>query len=191
MGKPGNKNPIATNPILMQKTTDPRNVMPRDQIQDFNNQYIPEFHYPDDTVCSRCQAVYRHQHWNRDDRRAETLLQSGAETVVCPGCKIIEERNPRGIITLSGDYWPQHRQDILNLVRNEEERGIHTNPLERIIDIREEGGNLIIETTNEKLAQKIARSIDKAHSGTLDYHWPDGNHLLRVYWERNLNKAAA
>jgi hypothetical protein len=191
MGKPSNKNLMATNPAAMQKTTDPGNVRPRDEIHNFDSSYIPDGHYPDDTVCSRCHAVYHNQHWNRDDRRAETLLESGAATVVCAGCKIVEERNPGGIVTLRGDYWPQHREDILNLIRNEETRGIHTNPLERIIEIREEGDSLIIETTNVKLAQKIARSIDKAHSGTLDYHWPNTNHLLRVYWERNLNKMAA
>jgi len=191
MGKPTNKNSMASNPAAMKVTTDPRNVLARDQLQDTNNQYIPEFHIEDDTVCSRCHAFYQNQHWNRDEGRAETMINAGANQIVCPGCKIIEERNPRGIVTLSGDYWPRHRDDILNLVRNEETRGMHTNPLERIIDVREEGDRLIIETTNEKLAQKIARSIDKAHNGSLDYHWPNGNHLVRVYWERSLEKMAA
>ncbi|MGV3724923.1 MAG: BCAM0308 family protein [Actinomycetota bacterium] len=190
MGKSFSKNPSVNHPVSNPATTDPRAVLARDQIQDYDDPDIPDRHYPDGTVCVRCHAVYRNQHWNRDTARAELALQAGAQEVVCPGCKIVAERNPRGIVTLSGDYWPQHKDDILNLIRNEETRGMSVNPLERIIDIREEADALIIETTTEKLAQKIARAIDKAHQGSLVYHWPDNNHLIRVDWERQLKSAA-
>lgn len=189
MGKSTSKNPNINHPTANPGTPDPRAVLARDQIHDFDDPDRPDLGYPEDTVCSRCHAVYRNKHWTRDDRRAETLLQAGANQVVCAGCSIVEQRNPRGIVTLSGDYWPQHREEIFNLIRNEEARGIETNPIERIIDIREEGDRLIVETTNEKLAQKIARSINKAHSGTLVYHWPDTNRLVRVEWERNVKAA--
>jgi hypothetical protein len=188
MGKSSSKNPAAASPINTAKVKDLRNAMARDQIQDHNDSYLPEGAYKDDTVCTQCGAVYGNRHWSRDDRKRDMLLSAGvAHEVVCPGCKIIAERNPQGILTLSGDYWPAHRDDILNLVRNEEARGIQTNPIERIIDTREEEGALIIETTNEKLAQRIGRSIHKAHKGEIEYKWPDGNQLVRIYWERSLS----
>jgi hypothetical protein len=186
MGKSTSKNHTASNPIMMKVTTDPRNVMARDQVQDANNPYTPEFHFPDDTVCSHCGAIYFNQHWNRDDKRRDLVMASGAANeIVCPGCTMVAERNPQGIVYISGDYWPQHREDILNLIRNEEGRGMATNPIERIIDIREEEDALIVETTNTKLAQHIGRALHKAHKGEVDYRWPDGDHLLRAYWERS------
>ena len=192
MGKSSAKSPAMLNPHSGLRNENPRAVKPRDQIQDANNPYIPEFHFPDGTVCSHCGAVYHNQHWNRDDRKRDALLATGAaNTVVCPGCKIIAERNPQGIVYLSGDYWQQHREDIINLIRNEETRGMNTNPLERIVDIREEDDGIIVETTNTKLAQHIGRAIEKAHKGTIDYRWPDGDHLLRVYWERNLEEVTS
>jgi hypothetical protein len=185
VGKSFGKNAMASNPIASQATRDSRTVLARDQVQDFDDPDIPDRHLEEGTVCSRCGAVYHNQHWVFDEKRREMLLAAGTgKQVVCPGCKIVAERNPQGIVTLSGDYWPQHREDILNLIRNEEARGTNTNPLERIIDIREESGSLIIETTNEKLAQRIGRSVHRAHKGEVDYRWSGDNNLVRVYWER-------
>ncbi len=140
-------------------------------------------HYP---VCSSCGALYRNQHWTLDPKRAEVLEQSGANTVICPACRKIQAKDPAGIVTLSGDYWPEHREEILNLIRREEARGAQVNPIERIMEIREEEGKLIIETTMEKLAQRIGHRIHSAHKGVVDYKWSDTNHLVRVAWERSL-----
>jgi hypothetical protein len=186
MGKSTAKSPEALNPHNSLRTENPRAVKPRGAIQDQNDPYIPEFHIPDGSVCVRCGAVYNNQHWNRDNQRAGLLVASGAANeVICPGCTIVEERNPQGILTLSGDYCAAHREELLNILRNEEQRGIQTNPLERIIDIREEKDALIVETTTEKLAQRMGRAIHSAHKGTLDYRWPDGDHLARIYWARD------
>ena len=186
MGKHSTKNPMASNPIAMKVTQDPRNVMPRDQLHDDNNARNEGFNYPDGTVCTECGAIYNNQHWNLDEKLRNTLVASGtANEVICPACRIVAGRDPQGIVTLSGDYWQQHKDDIMNLIRNEEKRGMQDNPLERIMDIREDGDTLIVETTNEKLAQRIGRHIQKAHKGTVDYHWSDGNHLARIYWERS------
>jgi len=190
MGKSFSRNPNSNHPLAHPVATDTRAVLARDQIHDFDDPDIPERHYPDNTVCSQCHAIYCTQRWIRDEPRAELALEAGAPEVVCPACRIVKERNPRGIVTLTGDYWPRHEDEILNLIRNEEARGVANNPIERIIDIRKEDDALIVQTTTEKLAQKIARSIDKAHQGSLVYHWPDNDHLVRVDWERNLKAAA-
>jgi NMD protein affecting ribosome stability and mRNA decay len=130
--------------------------------------------------------VFQNQHWTLDEKKRDLLVSSGAANpIVCPACRKIASHDPHGIVTLRGDYWPQHREDILNLIRNEEARGMAANPLERIIDIREEEDALIIETTNEKLAQRLGRSIHNAHKGAVEYKWPDGNRLVRVEWERS------
>jgi hypothetical protein len=164
-------------------------VRPRDSVQEFDDPYLPDQHYQEGTVCSRCGVVYHHQHWVVDEPRRQRLLEAGnAPQVVCPGCRKVADHEPQGILTLHGDYWPEHRDDILNLIRHEEERGLNTNPLERIMNVREENGCLVVETTNEKLAQRIGRQIDKAHKGRIEYKWSDGNRLVRVEWERTLNR---
>jgi len=187
MGKSSAKNPMVNHPMGNPGNPNPRSVAPRDAINDWHDPYLVDGHPPDGTVCSQCGAVYHNQHWNWDDRRRDTLVAAGTtNTIVCPACRKIQGQDPHGIVTLSGDYWPQHREEILNLIRNEEARGTSTNPLERIMDIREEDGSLIIETTNEKLAQKIGRAVHGAHNGDLEYQWPENNRLARVNWQRSL-----
>lgn len=187
MGKSINKNPMASNTAVSPQVRDPRTIIPRDQAQSQDNPYGLDKSLPDNTVCTQCGAVHFNHHWHRDDARHDMIVSSGtANEVVCPGCLRIKGRDPQGIVTLRGDYWPQHREDILNLIRNEEARGIQDNPLERIMDIREEGDALVVEVTNTKLAQRMGRAVHKAHSGEVNYNWSDGDHLVRVYWERNL-----
>ena len=190
MGKSISKNPLATHPAGSPKVQNPHVVQPRDRVYDTDDPYIPDEHRPENTVCSSCGAVYQNQHWTIDEKKRAALVAAGSpHQVVCPGCKRVAERNPQGIVTLHGDYWPQRREEILNAVRNEEARGLSVNPLERVMDIREEGDRLIIETTTEKLAQRIGRHIEKAHSGKIEYKWSDTNHLVRIEWERSLDDA--
>jgi NMD protein affecting ribosome stability and mRNA decay len=188
MGKSSSRNPAATNAAPTARNSSPHPARPRATIQDFDDPYLPDHHLPDDTLCSRCGAIYRTQRWTFDEARRNLLLAAtDAHQVVCPACRKVADRDPQGIVTLRGDYWPQHRQEILNLIRHEEERGLRTNPLERIIDMREEDGRLIIETTNEKLAQRIGRCIGRAHRGSLQYKWSQDNRLVRMEWERSIN----
>jgi hypothetical protein len=188
MGKSASKNPMVAHPVASPSIDNPRSILAREEIHNFGDPDLPELSYPQDTVCSRCGAVYHDQRWSLNEKRRDLLLGAGTpHQVVCPGCVKIQERNPQGIVTLRGDYWARHHEEILNLARNEEARGLSDNPLARIIDVREEDGRLVIETTNAKLAQKIGRSIDKAHNGELEYQWGDNNQFVRVEWERSLN----
>jgi NMD protein affecting ribosome stability and mRNA decay len=189
MGKATKRNPMATHPVARPGIEDPHSVLPRDGIDTWHDGDIPEESRKANTVCSRCGAVYENQRWQFDEQQRDLLVNSGvAHEVVCPGCKKIAERNPSGIITLRGDYWQEHREEILNLIRNEEARGMNNNPIARIMDIYEEDGELVIQTTNEKLAQRIGRKIDQAHNGKLEYKWSQDNQLVRVNWERSLDE---
>jgi len=46
-------------------------------------------------------------------------------------------------VTLRGEFLRTHRDEILTIVHNEERRARETNPLERIMAIREEDANLV------------------------------------------------
>jgi NMD protein affecting ribosome stability and mRNA decay len=188
MAKSMHKNPMATNPVARPGIQNPDVVRPRNDVEDFDDPYRPDEHGETGMVCSRCGAIYFNQHWSLDEaKRTQIQLSTAVREVICPGCKKISEGYPEGIVTLRGDYWPQHENEILNLIRNEERRAVSDNPLERIIDIRHEGEELILETTNERLAQRIGQRIDKAHNGHVEYKWSGNDHLLRVYWQRSLS----
>ncbi|MBI3814529.1 MAG: hypothetical protein HY279_08710 [Nitrospinae bacterium] len=104
--------------------------------------------------------------------------------VMCPACLKIRDNFPGGVVTLKGDFLKSHEDEILNLVRNEGERSLRDNPLERIMAINKIKGGIEIQTTNEKLAQKIGKAVYKAYSGELEYKWSEQNKFVRVNWSR-------
>lgn len=163
----------------------PRAALARHDIQDLDDPYRPDRHLADNTLCRACGAVYRDQRWVIDEALSRLLSAAAVPVeVTCPACRRIEERNPQGIVTLKGDYWPQRQEEILRMVRHEETAATCDNPLSRIMSIQESEGSLVIETTNQKLAQRIGRAIERAHGGHASYFWSSDDPLVRVEWER-------
>jgi len=148
--------------------------------------YMPRGGSQKTAVCEGCHAVYHNKRWSADPKLYDTVMQGPAvATLVCPACLKIRDNFPGGLVTLRGDYVLSHRQDLMSLIRNEEERARGFNPLERIMSVRENGhGSLVIATTNEKLAQRLGRALKKAFHGAVAYQWSHDNKLVRVDWER-------
>src|SRR5512141_1818497 len=97
-------------------------------------------------VCPECHAISRKKRWYLDEAEYVLLARAGAVVRRCPACRKITDGFPSGVVTL--------RDDLLAIVRNEERRARETNPLERIMEIRDGGERVEILTTDEKLAQR-------------------------------------
>ena len=149
--------------------------------------YLPRKTASATGICPKCKAISRNRRWFFDERELKALTRKGEGIAwrKCPACRKIDDGFPAGVVTLRGSYLREHRDDILNLVRNEEKRAMGINPLERIIHMREEEGVMEVATTDEKLAQRIGREVRKACSGTLEYKWSEDVKVLRVDWERD------
>ncbi len=140
---------------------------------------------PEPAVCTVCHAIYRNKRWYMKEKEyVEVRQDETVNEVVCPACRKMEELYPEGVVTLRGDYLWQHEEEILNIIRNTENTAMAKNPLERIMRIQPEGDAMVIETTEEKLAEHIGRALNKAHQGHLDIDWSDDHSLCRVTWER-------
>lgn len=148
--------------------------------------YLPRGASRKVSVCEGCRSVYQNKRWYAGADRYENAMRApGTATIVCPACLKIRDNFPGGIVTLKGDYVLPHKQDLLNLVKNEEARARGFNPLERVMSVKENGfGSIVISTTNEKLAQRLGRAIKKAFHGEVAYHWSHDNKLARVDWVR-------
>jgi hypothetical protein len=148
--------------------------------------YLPRGASRKISVCEGCRAVYMNKRWYAESAVDETALRNPeAAKIVCPACLKIRDNFPGGIITLKGGYVLPHKQALMNLIKNEEDRARGLNPLERVMSVKENGyGNIVIFTTNERLAQRIGRAIKKAFHGEVAYHWSHDNKLARVDWVR-------
>ncbi len=150
--------------------------------------YIPRKSASAVGICPKCRAIYRNKRWVIDEKEYAARTRKGAAAAVawvrCPACRKIEDGFPSGVVTLSGGYLREHRDEIVNLIRNEEKRAMGFNPLERIMHLEDRGETLEIATTNEKLAQRIGREVRKACQGTIEYKRSEDAKLLRVSWAR-------
>jgi len=144
--------------------------------------YLPR-RAPKETVqCAGCGAFYYRRRWTLTlPREFKTPLR--VQPVYCPACRKIKERYPSGELQLV-EIDGAERGDIARILRNEEERAREKNPLERIMRFEAANGDWRIETTTEKLAQRLGRSIKKARGGELTYKWSHNNKFVRVIWQK-------
>ncbi len=147
--------------------------------------YLPEGGLKEPAACQGCQAFYRQKRWHLDPEEAAKLRDDpGVQWVTCPACQKTAEHYPEGIVTLRGDYLWRHENEIRNILANEAERVLAKNPIARIMRMATEGESLVIETTEQKLAEHLGRSLNRAHHGELQINWSGPPRICRVNWER-------
>jgi NMD protein affecting ribosome stability and mRNA decay len=157
----------------------------RRNVEDYDDPYIDDESLPENTVCKKCGAVYTADRWYlKGQVPVDKVFHPVVCTIVCPACKKQAGRDPGGIVKLSGRFLREHSGEIMNLIRNENAKAQATNPLERIMDMQSVGDELLITTTNEKLAQRIGRAVHKAYRGEIDYQFGEDNKQARVNWRR-------
>lgn len=142
--------------------------------------YMNKAEPEDGSTCRKCGAVYRDKRWSLKAKAPA----AEKEKVLCPACQKIKDKFAEGFVTLQGEFLKEHKEEILNLVRNKEERSMHTNPLHRIIEIKERNGKVEITTTTDKLAQRLGQVLKKTYSGEVEYKWSSDVKLARVVWTR-------
>lgn len=144
------------------------------------NPYYEGKKYKEPTFCSSCGLVYEQGRWVDKSRSNK----SNAHEALCPACRRKRDRNPEGLVYLSGNYFDDHREEIIHLAKNSEERAKEERPLQQIMWVDEDSENLELATTNEHLARRIGKAVARAHDGDLDIKSGDQERLVRVYWSR-------
>lgn len=157
----------------------------RGRCETSSDPYIQAGGLPEPTLCTGCRAVYRRKRWYLDEEAYEKF-STDAEVArqLCPACRKIADGYAEGYVTLRGSYLWAHEEEIRNILRNEETKARAKNPLERIIRMERDGDALLIETTEEKLAEHLGRALNKSHQGELKVVWTDDHAICRVTWQR-------
>ncbi len=147
------------------------------------NPYHEDRKYPEPTVCPRCNLVYRNGRW-QNGGPPEGEMES-AHSSHCPACRREIDRLPAGLLFLSGEYLDRHRDEILNIAKNQASNAASQRPLQRIMWIEEEDGTTELATTDSHLALRIGKAIESACKGALTIKHADDAQLVRVYWQRD------
>lgn len=133
---------------------------------------------PDPTVCPDCGAVCCKGRWQWVAPPAD------AHEHVCPACQRVRDKYPGGFLHIGGPFLSGHREEILNLARNEGDKAKGQHPLKRIMAIEPESDGLLVTTTDPNLARSIGESLHNAYSGNLQFHYVQEDNLLRATWRR-------
>jgi hypothetical protein len=130
------------------------------------------------TLCPRCGAVFHKGRWQWLPK------PEGAHSALCSACHRIHDRFPAGYVNLDGEFLAQHRVELLSLVRHVEQREKTEHPLQRIMNIVDEDGAVLVTTTDTHLAHGIGEALRHAYQGDLDSQYNRKENLLRVHWKR-------
>lgn len=130
------------------------------------------------TVCPDCRAVYSHGRWSWGEPPPD------AHSHRCPACQREHDRVPAAFLTLRGPFFTAHKEEIMGLIHNYEEREKREHPLKRIMGIEEQETGTVITFTDAHLARGIGKAVHDAYEGEIDYQYTKEEIMLRVVWER-------
>ena len=133
---------------------------------------------PEPTVCPQCGAVFREGRWQWGDSPKD------AHHTLCPACHRANDKYPARFISLQGAFFNAHRDEIMNLVRHEEQRDRQTHPLKRILDIEQDDDGALVTTSDIHLARSIGDAVHHAYHSDLEFRYKPDDRLLRVHWAR-------
>lgn len=134
---------------------------------------------PELSVCPVCHAIFKGGRWQWADS-----WPINAHEQTCQACHRVRDNYPAGVITLSGSFAANHRAEILNLVRHQEQLENREHPLHRILQIEEPPGSLVIKTTDIHLPHAIGEALRHAYKGILKIQYSEETFFIDVRWNR-------
>lgn len=161
---------------LTHTTQQPR----RDQLfgQRRDDPYLANAKLHEPASCPDCGIVYRKGRWQTGTAGADDM------SVRCPACARIHDRMPAGLLTLSGDFFDQHHEEIMRLVHNRETQERNERPLERIMEIEVDERGTTISYTGIHLTRSTGEALRNAYQGELELAHNDRDAPIRVSWHR-------
>lgn len=130
------------------------------------------------TVCPHCGAVYHAGRWQWAAR------PDGAAEELCQACHRILDDYPAGVVTLTGSFLPAHREEILRLIRHQEDVEKPDHPFNRIMAIKDEPEEITVTTTDLHLPRRIGEALQAAFDGELGFDYDEDGYFVRVGWKR-------
>jgi len=134
-------------------------------------------------VCRRCHAIFAKKRWYFDPSEYAKLGAAAmTRKLLCMACQKIRDGYPEGVVTLKWPGLKDHEAEIMGLIKHVEARALSVNPLERVMKVVKRRNEVEIQTTNDKLAQRIGRELVRAYKGEVIYRWSHKDKLTRVDW---------
>ena len=137
----------------------------------------------DFVACSDCDAVYYDKSWKHGFEgglKQENDTEKNISFKVCPACQMRRDGQFEGELTLVG-IPAGEKEGILNRVRNMGEKAQASDPLDRILSVKETGDTVRITTSENQLALQIGKAVNKASkASTIESSFSRAESPMRV-----------
>ncbi len=138
--------------------------------------------YPAHTKCPKCELIFQDGVWKKGRPENTQWLH----LQLCPACLQVRDGQVGGVIQFGGSFISNHRQDLLNRIRNLEKQTCEERPLERIIDIKEGRSEIFVSATTEHLIARIGKAVQRDFGGTLELRYAPEVKYATARWHRDL-----
>jgi NMD protein affecting ribosome stability and mRNA decay len=143
-----------------------------------HDSYMSMTKLPEPTVCSKCGVVFTNGRWTWKES------DKNAHKIICPACRRQADNYPAGRIKLSGMFFQDHKEEILNLIQNIEKQEKQDHPLERIMAIRGNKAVTTVTTTGIHVARRIGEALSRAYKGDYRLNYANEDEQVQVTWHR-------
>src|SRR3990172_10796410 len=141
---------------------------------------------PGTLICPTCHAISLEKRWFLDEPLYQRLRSDpDVAAVTCPGCERVERGMFEGRVLIGGKWLEEHKEEILNLAKNEEAKARQTNPFSRIGATKDQGQQVELFVTTQWLAERIGKELRKAYKGQLQIDHLPGEKFSWVWWSRD------
>lgn len=112
-------------------------------------------------LCDQCRSVYYKKSWHQQLDGYKGSKQDREVSIkfsLCPACAMIKNRQYEGRLSIS-NVPAKQAGELEHLIKNFCERARRVDPLDRLIEIKKSGARWEVTTTENQLANKLARKI--------------------------------
>lgn len=167
---------------MSSKDTDIQRDGRRDRLirEHIHDPYKPRGQLKEPSLCPQCGVIYSQGRW-----QWLTGKPTDAEDVLCPACRRIQDRVPAGFLTLGGEFFAAHSEEIMKLIHNKVEQQKTRHPMKRLMNIEDqESGEVVVTFTDIHLPRGVGEAIESAYEGELEIQYTEEAGIVRAVWKR-------
>lgn len=136
-------------------------------------------------VCPECNNAFFEEKWRHDFKGLPALRNKKNIPItfkLCPADEMIKNHQFEGEIRLQ-NVPAKHKEELENLIIAYGKRAYDRDPMDRIIEIKKRNENWVVTTTENQLANKLARKIRSSFrkvKSTVTKFTPEPSDVARV-----------
>lgn len=140
----------------------------------------------DIVLCSQCNAAYYYKSWHHNLAEYEHIHEKKKiRFMLCPACSMWKNHQWEGEIHIAGIPKEMYKQ-ITNTIFSIADEAYRRDPMHRIFDIKKKGNDMILYTSENQLAHRIAKKLvssRKGHFSKIKIHHGKGEDAVLITME--------